>query len=58
MRFGGNFDVIKNVGSFDNIFHDIRVHQSVGVFHEVWYTQDLEIQFGLGEMSILDVVNV
>jgi len=31
--FGGNFDVVKNVGSFDNNFHDVRVHRSVGVFH-------------------------
>ena len=46
------------MGSFDNAFYDVGVDQSVGILCEIWNYQNLELRFGLGESSVLNVINV
>jgi len=58
MGFGSDFDIVKDMGSFDNTFHDVGVDWSVGILCEIWNSQNLEIRFGLGELSILNVINI
>ena len=58
-RFENNFDIIENVGSFDYTFHYIRINErSVCIFNEIENSQNLEIRFGLGKLSVLNISNI
>ena len=35
MRFGSNFDIIENVGSFDYAFHYVRINRGVCIFDKI-----------------------